>query len=81
MAEKLAAQNHDYTSCIMHKFAMWEVATARISVLLFISRKIIKSYSGSLIKLFRSNLFHLYFIEKNIIRILMEGSLREVIGN
>ena len=47
---------------------MWEVALARISVLLLTSWYIIKSYTGSLIKLSRTNLFRLYFIEKDIIR-------------
>ena len=35
----------------------------------------------SSIKLQRSTFFRLYFIEKDIIRGLMEGSLKEVIGN
>ena len=47
---------------------MWEVAIARISVLLFASWSIIKSNSGSLLKLSRSNLFFLYFTEKDIHR-------------
>ena len=46
---------------------MWETAVARISDLLFTSWKIIKSYTGGLIKLLGSNLFLLYFIEKEII--------------
>ena len=47
---------------------MWEVAIARMPVLLFTIFKIIKSYAGSLIKLSGSNLFRLYFIEKNIVK-------------
>ena len=53
---------------------------ARMSVLLFTGCTIIKSYIGSLIKLSRRNLFRLHFIEKNIIRGVKEGNLREVIG-
>ena len=34
---------------------------------------------GSLMKLLKNNLFRPYFIEKNTIRRVMEGSLREVI--
>ena len=47
---------------------MWEVDIARMSVLLVTSCEIIKSYTGILIKLLRSNLVRLYFIEKNIIK-------------
>ena len=47
---------------------MWEVVIARISVLLFTSWQIVKSYTGSSIKLSRSNLFCRYFIEKDIIK-------------
>ena len=63
------------------------VAIARISVLLFTSRQIIKfeilHSIGLLVvqlKLSRSNVFPLYFLEKDISwGGLMEGSLREVI--
>ena len=54
----------DYTSC-MYGLCIGG-SFARISVLLFTNRKIIKSYTGSSIKLSRSNLFRLYFIEKGI---------------
>ena len=46
---------------------MLEVAIARIVVVLFISWYMIKFYTGSSIKLSRSDLFCLYFIDKDII--------------
>ena len=57
---------------------MWEVAIARMSVLLFTSCEIIKSYTGCFIKLSRSNLFRLYFVEKNTIK---GGKERKFEGN
>ena len=46
--------------------ALWEVANGKISVLLFTSWWIIKSFSS--MKLTRINLFRLYFTEKTIER-------------
>ena len=43
---------------------MWKVANGKILVFLFTCWLIMKSYSSR--KLTRSNLFRLYFIEKNI---------------
>ena len=47
---------------------MWKEAIARMPVILFTIFEIIKSYTGSLIKLSGSNLFRQYFIEKNIVK-------------
>ena len=47
---------------------MWEVAVARVSVLLLTRWLIIKSYTGSSITFSMSNLFRLCFVEKDIIR-------------
>ena len=60
---------------------MWEITIAKILVFLITSWQIIKSYANNSIKLSRSNLYRLYFIRKDIIKGIMEGSLREVIGN
>ena len=48
---------------IKHKWAIWEVANDKMLVLLFRCWQIIKSNSS--IKLTRSNLFRVQFIEKN----------------
>ena len=63
-----------------HKCAMWEVANGKISVLLFTSWQIMKSYSSQ--KLTKSNLLCLCFIAKYDWWVeQMERDLREVIGN
>ena len=46
-----------------HKWVIWEVANGKILVLLFRCWQIIKSNTS--IKLTRSNLFRIQFIEKN----------------
>ena len=60
---------------------MWEIPIAKILVFLITSWPIMKSYADNSIKLSTSNLYRLYFIGKDIIKGIMEGSLREVIGN
>ena len=46
-----------------HGWAIWEVANGKMLVLLFRCWQIIKSNTS--IKLTRSNLFHIQFVEKN----------------
>ena len=60
---------------------MWEIPIAKICVFLITSWQIIKSYTDNSIKLSRSNQYRSYFIEKDIIKGIMEGSSKEVIGN
>ena len=58
---------------------MWEVAIVRISVLLFLSLQIIKFLTSGSMKFSKITLFHLYFIEKDVIRGDI-GSFKKVIS-
>ena len=61
---------------------MWKVASARISVLLYTSWYIMKSYIGSSIQLPRKeqSSSSIFYREKIIEGGVMEGSSKEVIG-